>query len=108
MEAQSQKLACVATRISAIPELIREGETGILVAPEDAAALAQAMGQLIASPDRRAAMGDAARARIEMDFAMHHCIAPLLPRFGLAPPQPVGEKTVKYAAGPRGSGAVAD
>ncbi|HBF98488.1 MAG TPA: colanic acid biosynthesis glycosyltransferase WcaL [Alphaproteobacteria bacterium] len=108
MEAQSQKLACVATRISAIPELIREGETGILVAPEDAAALAQAMGQLIASPDRRAAMGDAARARIEMDFAMHACIAPLLPRFGLAPPQPVGEKTVKYAAGPRGSGAVAD
>jgi glycosyltransferase involved in cell wall biosynthesis len=34
MEAQSQGLACVATRVSAIPELVRDGETGVLVAGE--------------------------------------------------------------------------
>lgn len=98
MEAQSQKLACVATRIAAIPELICDGKTGILVAPEDPAALAQALSRLIASPDRRAAMGNAARARIEVEFAMGECIAPLLTRFGLAPPQPVGKKTDVQAA----------
>jgi glycosyltransferase involved in cell wall biosynthesis len=36
MEAQSQGLACVSTAVSAIPELIRDGGTGLLVPPDDA------------------------------------------------------------------------
>ena len=38
MEAQSQGLACVATAVSAIPELIDDGKTGLLVPPERARA----------------------------------------------------------------------
>src|SRR5262249_6787046 len=43
LEAQAQGLACLSTRVSAIPELIDDGETGILVRPGDADALAQAL-----------------------------------------------------------------
>ncbi len=92
MEAQSQMLACVTTAVSAIPELIIDGKTGILVAPEDPEAMARVLSQLIASPDKRYAIGQAARARIEADFAMDRCIAPLCRRFGLAPSRAAGEK----------------
>lgn len=92
MEAQSQMLACVTTKVSAIPELIVDGKTGALVAPEDPEALSRALSQLIASPDKRCTMGQAARARVEADFAMDRCIAPLCSRFGLAPLRAAGEK----------------
>jgi len=52
MEAQSQHLPCISTDISAIPEFIVSGTTGILVAPDDPQSLAQAMIELIASPAR--------------------------------------------------------
>ena len=42
MEAQSQRLACISTDVSAIPELIEDGVTGLLV-PPDPAGLARAM-----------------------------------------------------------------
>ena len=92
MEAQSQMLACVTTAVSAIPELIIDGKTGTLVAPEDPEALSRALSQLIASPDMRYAIGQAAWVRIAAEFAMDRCIAPLYNRFGLAPPQAAGEK----------------
>ncbi len=47
LEAQSQRLACIATDISGIPELIESGATGILVAPQDRDALRAAVLQLI-------------------------------------------------------------
>ena len=51
--------------MNAIPEIVIDGETGVLVPPGDVPALAAAMDALAASPERRAAMGAAARARIE-------------------------------------------
>src|SRR4051812_41530288 len=49
-EAQSQGLACVATRVSAIPELMRDGASGLLVQENDPAALARALEALIREP----------------------------------------------------------
>ena len=69
MEAQSQGLACLATDVSAIPELIRDGETGRLVPPGDADALAGALEQLIRDPARRQALGQAGAARVRAAFA---------------------------------------
>jgi glycosyltransferase involved in cell wall biosynthesis len=69
MEAASQGLACVATRVGAIAELIEDGATGVLVPPGDAPALAEALAALIAAPDRRRALGSAAAARVRRDFA---------------------------------------
>ncbi|MBI5155250.1 glycosyltransferase family 4 protein [Candidatus Poribacteria bacterium] len=44
----------VATRVGALPELIKDGVNGLLVPPEDPAAMAAAIGRLAASPARRA------------------------------------------------------
>jgi glycosyltransferase involved in cell wall biosynthesis len=59
LEAQSQRLACVATEISGIPELIESGTTGLLVPPADPPALAGALTKLIRDPARRAMLGAA-------------------------------------------------
>src|SRR5690606_7768994 len=72
MEAQSQALACVATNVSAIPELIADGETGLLVPPGDAAALAAALERLIRDPALRARLGAAGQARIAASFDHAH------------------------------------
>ncbi len=68
MEAASQNLAIVSTRFSAIPEFIAHGKGGLLVKPGDAAALSAAILRLMRSPAERAAMAEAARARLVADF----------------------------------------
>ena len=68
MEAQSQALACLATRFTAIPELIEDGETGVLVPPGDIGALKKALEQLARSPERRDKIGLAGYARVRRDF----------------------------------------
>jgi starch synthase len=60
-EAAAAGLPAVGTRLNAIPEIIRDGKTGLLVVPGDRAALVAAIDQLLASADRRRDMG--ARAR---------------------------------------------
>jgi len=84
MEAQSQGLACVATRVSAIPELVRDGETGMLVQDNDAPALARALESLIANPARRRALGLAGQSAVAARFALDANIEPLARKFGLA------------------------
>jgi glycosyltransferase involved in cell wall biosynthesis len=88
MEAQSQGLACVATRVSAIPELIEEGVTGLLVAPQSAAA-----GRRIVPGHHRAGPRAAALAAAGSDignlagtFGMEANIVRLARRFGLQLP----------------------
>jgi glycosyltransferase involved in cell wall biosynthesis len=82
-EAQSQGLACVATRVSAIPELVRDGQTGILVPENDAEALARALEALIADPARRRALGQAAQTLVREGFALEPNIDALARRFGV-------------------------
>ncbi len=84
-EAQSQALACIATRVSAIPELIRDGSTGLLVTENDVPALAAALEALIRSPERRRALGDAGQARVRAEFALAANFERLAARFGLGP-----------------------
>ena len=88
-EAQSQGLACVATRVSAIPELVRDGETGILVEADDAQGLAAALEGLIRDPGRRRSLGQQAQRAVLRDFAMEANIDRLAAKFGL-PSTPEG------------------
>ncbi|HEU0216210.1 MAG TPA: glycosyltransferase family 4 protein [Stellaceae bacterium] len=85
VEAQSQRLACVATRLSGIPELIDDGETGLLVPPGDREALAKALARLIADPALRARLGEAGEARVRGAFDHDQAIEALARRFGLVP-----------------------
>lgn len=83
VEAQSQGLACIATRVSAIPELIRDGETGLLVPAGEPQALAEGLARLIARPDLRARLGAAGRDRVTTAFSLEACLDPIAARFGL-------------------------
>lgn len=83
LEAMSQGLPTIATRVGGIPELIHDGQHGLLVPPNDREALAQALARLASSPDRRQILGAAAfeRARDEFSFdAMTHAYEALYAR----------------------------
>ena len=84
-EAQSQGLACVATRVSAIPELVRDGSTGLLVPENDAGALAAALQALIIDPAWRRVLGEAGQARVRAAFTLEANFERLAAMFGLAP-----------------------
>ncbi len=68
MEAQSQALPVIATRVSAIPELIRHGETGVLVPPEDPEALCAAIQAMARDPGERTRLGTAGAVRLRAHF----------------------------------------
>jgi glycosyltransferase involved in cell wall biosynthesis len=84
MEAMSQELPVVATKIAAIPEVVAPGVTGLLVPPEQPEALARALAELIAAPEVRQAMGREGRRRVLERFAFEAGIERLARRFGLA------------------------
>lgn len=63
-EAAAAGLPTIGTRINAVPEIVVEGETGVLVDAGDRVALARALGALAASSGMRGEMGERARARI--------------------------------------------
>ncbi|MCB1490786.1 MAG: glycosyltransferase family 4 protein [Rhodobiaceae bacterium] len=69
MEAQAMGLPVVSTRVSAIPELVEDGVTGLLVDERDPAALADAIAVLARDPEKRAAFGRAGAARVRAHFA---------------------------------------
>ncbi|MBD9527188.1 glycosyltransferase family 4 protein [Paracoccus sp. PAR01] len=71
VEAASQRLCCIATTLSGIPEFLREGQTGLLVPPDDPQALAVALQRAITDPALRDRLGEGAMrlAREEFDFA---------------------------------------
>ncbi len=70
MEAQSQGLACISTRVSAVPELIEDGVTGLLVPPDDDAALAAALKRLMTRPRLRARLAAQGRQRVQAAFSV--------------------------------------
>jgi len=61
IEAMAMEIPVVATRVSGIPELVVDGETGLLVAPDDAAALAEALARLLRDQDMARRLARAGR-----------------------------------------------
>ena len=98
MEAQSQLLACVATQLPGIGELIEDGRTGVLVPPGNPRALASALEAMIRDPSRRIRLGDAGEARVRREFAMEGGIAVLAGLFGLPEQEPEPARTPAAAA----------
>ncbi|PSB16452.1 glycosyltransferase family 1 protein [filamentous cyanobacterium Phorm 46] len=68
VEAMSMGLPVVATDIRGCREAVVNGETGLIVAPEDSEKLAKALGILLSNPDLRQAYGKAGRHRIESEY----------------------------------------
>lgn len=67
LEAMAAGRPIIASQVSAIPEVL--GEAGVLVAPDDPAALAAAITALLADAPGRAALAEAGRARLAAHFA---------------------------------------
>jgi glycosyltransferase involved in cell wall biosynthesis len=70
VEAMCAGLAVVATDVPGHRDVVIHGETGLLVPPNDSAALADAIAELITDPDRRKAMGEAGRRRALEEFGI--------------------------------------
>jgi glycosyltransferase involved in cell wall biosynthesis len=78
VEAMTFGLPIVAPRLEAIPEIVSDGETGVLVPPGDTDALAKALGDLLADPVRARLMGAAGRARVADRFGWDRAVARML------------------------------
>ncbi len=68
LEAMAAGLPVVASAVGGMREAVVDGESGLLVPPEDPQALAEALGVLLCAPERRAQLGNAARARVRAEF----------------------------------------
>ena len=68
LEAMACGTAVVGSRIGGIPEVVADGETGLLVPPGEPEPLAEALNTLLRDPDRAAAMGQAGRKRAVSEF----------------------------------------
>jgi len=82
LEAQSQRVACVATRVSGIPELIDHGETGLLVAQNDDAELARALRQLLGDAGLRGKLAAGGYKKVRGEFPLERGIDRLMEKFG--------------------------
>ncbi|HET7648586.1 MAG TPA: glycosyltransferase family 4 protein [Gaiellaceae bacterium] len=69
LEAAERGRAAIVSRVGGLPEIVADGETGVVVPPEDAGALAAAIVALATDPGRVAAYGSAARARALGSFS---------------------------------------
>jgi glycosyltransferase involved in cell wall biosynthesis len=68
LEAMALGKACIASRVNAIPEVIQDGVSGILVPPGDHAALADAIAALASDSDRRNALAQAGQSTVLSRF----------------------------------------
>jgi glycosyltransferase involved in cell wall biosynthesis len=74
MEAMAWGKPVVATAVGGVREVVADGETGVLVAPGDAQALAEAAAGLLADRERAQVMGAAGRRRVEREFSLTRMI----------------------------------
>jgi glycosyltransferase involved in cell wall biosynthesis len=69
IEALSYGKPVVATSVGGIVDIVRDGETGLLVPPEDADALARAIATYIEEPERARTLADSGRAHVDAQFS---------------------------------------
>jgi colanic acid/amylovoran biosynthesis glycosyltransferase len=93
MEALAAGLPVIASRLSGIPELVRDGETGLLARPGDGVDLADAFRRLLADPAGAATRARAGRRLIEAEFDIERSAERMLELFGVAPRLPTGGET---------------
>jgi glycosyltransferase involved in cell wall biosynthesis len=74
LEAMATSLPIVATEVGGIPELVKDGDNGLLVASRDPAALARAIQQLVDNPEESRQMGERGRKRMEEQFTLERKI----------------------------------
>ncbi len=74
IEALAAGKPVVATRVGGIPDVVRDGEDGFLVASGDVEALADRLAQLATDDELRKRMGDAARSRVRERYSVERLV----------------------------------
>ena len=69
LQASAARVPIIASRAGGMPEAVRDGDNGVLVAPGDVPALAAAMNRLLDDAPLRARMGEAGRALVLREFS---------------------------------------
>jgi glycosyltransferase involved in cell wall biosynthesis len=98
LEAMAAGRAVVASRVGGIPEVVRDGECGLLVPPGEHEPLASAIISLLADPTRRAAFGASGRRAATETFSIDRMIARLNEVFARA----IGDAPFREPASPAG------
>lgn len=75
LEAMAAGRPVVATRVGGNPEVVVDGETGLLVPPRDPRALADAVLRLLGDPALAGRLGEAARRRVESQFTLEQMVS---------------------------------
>jgi glycosyltransferase involved in cell wall biosynthesis len=75
LEAMACSLPIIASNVGGIPELVRHGVNGLLVAPADSAALTEAIQQLASDPEERLRVGQVNRKQVEEKYTMKQKIS---------------------------------
>ena len=78
-EAMAFGLPCVSTRVGGIPEIVRDGETGVLVAPGDVPGLAQALLRILEDVPLGDRLGAAGRHRVESELTWNRVVDRMVP-----------------------------
>lgn len=74
LQAMASGRPVVATAVGGVPEVVRDGVDGLLCRVDDRDGLATALAEVVDHPDRAAAMGRSARARIVAGWTLRHCV----------------------------------
>lgn len=85
-EYMAASLPVITTHVGHLAELVTDGETGLLVAPEDPQALAQAVVRLLNDPALRQRMGNAGRSRVEQRHSWSQAVKRIWQLAGLTLP----------------------
>ena len=78
LEAMAMRKPVVVTATGGLPEIVQDGETGLLVPPSEQDALAQAVKRLLRDPVLRRKLGDAGRDRVASMFTVDAMMANLV------------------------------
>ncbi len=78
LEGMASSLPLIATRVGDVPTVVLDGQTGVVVPPENAALLASAIVSLLRNPAQRKRLGAAARKLIEDEFSAERMTADYL------------------------------
>jgi L-malate glycosyltransferase len=75
LESMASGVPVIAARVGGNSEIVEDGVSGLLVAPRDSQALADAMSRVLENPDLAASLGEAGRQRVTRVFSMERSVA---------------------------------
>ena len=100
LEGMASRRPVIATSVGAVPTVVLDGRTGVLLPPEDTEALASEIAGLLRSPTRRESLGTAARRLVEQKFSAQRMTADYLRVYEEAAATARDKRTAKPFTGP--------